>query len=217
MRCGYLFLVFAICGCNSLCDAFSLNVNLAPRPRRSFAQAINSNAVSSSASQTQQINDRIQFTIEPVTTNVELRKASVFSIGAFFGDIDASAFMRIQSDQFDLWLRYYGENRPNTAPKSAFFSATTPDGRIVGCASVSVKPYSALKSGALTFFNPFGDRTKQRRNFDMVPVVANVAVCPSQRRQGIGEGLAAECEAIAALWGFGEVRLWLTSKHPSSK
>jgi len=211
-----LSVFFLLCSSSALCAAFHLDggVCFHPQSTRVWATASRLEASSSFAppdsspdllDPTTNEDKAGLVTIEEVITDEVLLEASIFSIQAFFGEIDQEAFKTVQLEQFRLWLGLYGSRRSRTSAQAKFFAARNSEGRVVGCASVAVKPYCSLKSGALTFFNPFGDPSLQRGNFDLVPTLVNVAVCPSQRRQGIGERLGNECESVARTWGFNEV------------
>ena len=75
-------------------------------------------------------------------------------------------------------------------------------GKVVGCASVSATPYSAL--GLSSTPRSKGQQPKRDKQAK-VPIIANLAVRKRSRRRGIAEKLMGKCESEARRWGYQEV------------
>jgi predicted N-acetyltransferase YhbS len=143
--------------------------------------------------------------IEYANTDDEIMATSFFSIDTFFGkEIDATTRSRLQREQFSLWKRRYGSQQKEGERNPAVILVAKQKGDIVGCVTLSARPYRDLGLNQPDY--PWVFNVEGRNKGDRVPILANIAVSPSLRRQGIGEKLANRCEELAKDWGYSEVK-----------
>ena len=163
--------------------------------------------------------------ISPVKTNKDIKEAVELSIDTFFdwNGMPQNARTSVIKSQISFFVNKYGIS-DDPSNKQAVLLIAKEGEKLVGCASVSSSPYCDLRSpnrliSAVKSLLDSWQGTSQsakdniRDGQSLVPVMANVGVAREARRRGIGEMLAAECEAVAAAWGYDEIALsvWKTN------
>lgn len=152
--------------------------------------------------------------VSPVKTMDELQAVSKFFIGAFFTlDESTAVRTRLEEEQVADWKRRFINEDENL---STLFVAKD-FGKIVGCISVSCKPYSTLGSDGEPYDPRNPNARPKRDKAALVPIIANLAVGKQSRRRGIGEKLIKKCEALSKTRGYEEIVLAVESSNSAAE
>uniref|UniRef100_A0A6U5BYZ4 N-acetyltransferase domain-containing protein n=1 Tax=Hemiselmis andersenii TaxID=464988 RepID=A0A6U5BYZ4_HEMAN len=127
-----------------------------------------------------------------------IKQVAAFFVGAFWQDYKAQALMtddqkrRFCNEQFDDMRIRYGAKSPVNS--SLVIARNGPEGEIVGCVGLEM----ALVMGEKILPK---NRENLARNYDMQPLLANLAVSPAARRQGLARKLCVKGEEVVRGWG----------------
>lgn len=146
--------------------------------------------------------------VEPVKqTDVnQIRAVSTFFVDAFWKDYKAQALLtndqkrRLGNEQFDDMRTRYGVGSP--VPSSLIVARDEESGEILGCVGIEMALISKQ--------NKIMPKTRENlsQNYDMRPLLANLAVSPAARKRGLARKLCVASEyMVKNSWGVSELLL----------